>query len=533
MRRRFLIVLVLGYQLLSSAPARAEWISLSNALDEPQIKTLAVVPGNGVLLAASLKNVYKTENNGVSWKRIFSVHGNETQVQFIFTHASEPDAIYVGTDKGVQKSSDRGKSWKPFFAGVGTKSNQVFCMESDAENPDFVWIGAGDGLWHMDVKKGVCKKIESLGSVAVQFVAHRQGTILVFADDGIHRSKDGNSWDRVFSKERQEVPGDEGTTLGQFGVEEISSGPYFSNAAFSPGRNQWFAATANGVLGSSGAGSQWDLIKNQAGQLPGRKINSVAASPNTFYVATDRGVFGWDQAHSLFREIYRGLTSNQIYSVVYDDKSDNLFVATEKGILKYFHPELNFAPGGNVEIPAAEQAFDAGKVLAQFKNEPSILEIQNAAVEYAEVHPNKIQGWRRAAALSAFLPTFSMGGYLHDNQNVDIDRGGTNDADKFIKGPNEQNTEYTASLNWNLSELVWNNDQTSIDSRSKLMAELRDDVLNKVTHLYYERRRLQVETTLSSAPDLAARIEREIKLQELTSGIDALTGGYLSRRLAR
>ena len=63
------------------------------------------------------------------------------------------------------------------------------------------------------------------------------------------------------------------------------------------------------------------------------------------------------------------------------------------------------------------------------------------------------------------------------------------------------------------------------------MVQLRDDVLNEVTHLYYERRRLQVEMAMAPMRDLPIQIEKEIRLEELTANIDGLTGGYLSNRL--
>ena len=86
-------------------------------------------------------------------------------------------------------------------------------------------------------------------------------------------------------------------------------------------------------------------------------------------------------------------------------------------------------------------------------------------------------------------------------------------------------------FSWNLCNLVWNDDQTSIDTRSRLMVELRNDVLNEVTHLYYERRRLEFEMAMSPVRDLPVELDKEVRLEELTAGIDALTGGYFSRRL--
>ena len=65
------------------------------------------------------------------------------------------------------------------------------------------------------------------------------------------------------------------------------------------------------------------------------------------------------------------------------------------------------------------------------------------------------------------------------------------------------------------------------------MAELRDDVLNEVTRLYYERRRLQADMAIHPARALPAQIEQQLRLDELTANIDGLTGGYLTMHLSQ
>jgi hypothetical protein len=65
------------------------------------------------------------------------------------------------------------------------------------------------------------------------------------------------------------------------------------------------------------------------------------------------------------------------------------------------------------------------------------------------------------------------------------------------------------------------------------MVQLRDDVLNEVTRLYFERKRLQAELLHSPPQGVMEKVEKELRLQELTADIDAITGFYLSMRLER
>ena len=64
-----------------------------------------------------------------------------------------------------------------------------------------------------------------------------------------------------------------------------------------------------------------------------------------------------------------------------------------------------------------------------------------------------------------------------------------------------------------------------------ILVKLREDILNEFTRLNFERRRLQHEMLLSPSTDTMEKIEKKLRLQELTASIDALTGSYLSKRL--
>lgn len=63
------------------------------------------------------------------------------------------------------------------------------------------------------------------------------------------------------------------------------------------------------------------------------------------------------------------------------------------------------------------------------------------------------------------------------------------------------------------------------------MVQLRDDILDEVTRTYFERRRLQLEACLSPSLELKKKLQDELRMQELTADLDALTGGNFTARL--
>jgi len=164
-----------------------------------------------------------------------------------------------------------------------------------------------------------------------------------------------------------------------------------------------------------------------------------------------------------------------------------------------------------------------------FNHEPTIREMQEAAIKYAEVHPEKIEKWRSAAKQKALLPDVSVGIDRHVTDYYHWDAG--QNPDVLQKGNDVVSWDVTMS--WDLGDLIWTSDQTSIDTRSRLMVQLRDDILDEITRTYFERRRLQIEAQLSPSHELMEGLEQELRIQELTADLDALTGGYFSLQLAQ
>jgi hypothetical protein len=162
-------------------------------------------------------------------------------------------------------------------------------------------------------------------------------------------------------------------------------------------------------------------------------------------------------------------------------------------------------------------------ILEYFADEPTIQEVQAAAVEYAAVHPDKMRKWRKRAKYKAWLPKASVDWYKFKEE------------DTHWKSSTYRGTmidrKWSAGLDWDLSDLIWNYEQYGIEYRSQLMVKLRNDVLDEVTRTYFERRRLQVEMLLSPPEDMQERIEQEMRIQELAGYLDAYTGGYFFQKL--
>ena len=63
------------------------------------------------------------------------------------------------------------------------------------------------------------------------------------------------------------------------------------------------------------------------------------------------------------------------------------------------------------------------------------------------------------------------------------------------------------------------------------LIELRDEVLDEINQLYYERRRVLLERALLPDPASPEAERLALRARELGAGLDAWTGGWWSRQV--
>ena len=252
----------------------------------------------------------------------------------------------------------------------------------------------------------------------------------------------------------------------------------------------------------------------------------ISAKNKKMYCATTKGVFEFSEEKTRWLELYRGmakpLTVNRLIFAGEDEKV--LLAVTDKGLHSF--------EGGDFlmdKYPDIERSVKTLKIVLD--GEPAFKELRDAAIKYAEVSPEKIKRWRAESKVSALLPKVSFGA---DRNTTDLwhwETGSSTKTGDDALLPGQESVDWGATVSWELGNLIWNDDQTNIDVRSRLMVQLRNDILDDLRRTYYERKRLQFELMSGPPKDMNTKFEKELRLQELTQAIDDLTGNYFSEHI--
>ena len=170
-------------------------------------------------------------------------------------------------------------------------------------------------------------------------------------------------------------------------------------------------------------------------------------------------------------------------------------------------------------------------VLAQFDNEPSIQQVHNMAMVYSKSNPQLVESWLNAVQRAYLLPKLNVQyeKELDSSTRYDYNSDDAGDLQAIADYLQSENDDkVVVKVEWRLDKLVMSSEQIRIINESQKTVKLREKLLDEVTRLYFDRRRLQVEQLLKPARSIEDQIENTLRLQEMTANLDALTGGAFS-----
>lgn len=498
------LTLIAFFSAIGASHASIEkWKKLSSGLPSKAVIT-SIAGGDDLIYIGTERGLYVLKNKGKKWKEV-KLPGENISVSKV---AVLNRSISVSSRSGLYLSSD-GRKWL-HIPGKRNLKGALFLPSGETA----VWtireilkLKNGD---YFNIAPEVRSSLISDVCASGSFMYAGIGSSIFYSSDG------GGEWKRRFIS----FAADEDVILGSEIEDTEELAPAIRDLESMPGEKV-LITTGKGLFIFDPKKESMRRIDTKG--LPSSSVKRSTVLKEGFLTSTDSKVFYLKSEYDPWETIFENTSGERITDLFSQEESGKkclIFISTERNI---YRSELKYKGKSwrkrkSFKVPQGQ--------------EPTVKEVQRMAIEYAEVSPEKIKRWRRAASWRAILPRLSVGYSESFDDNIEIYKNSS--TSYAVVGPREHDNDWGVDLTWNLSDLIWADAQTSIDTRSKLMVQLRDDILEDVTRLYFERKRLLAEIERERSEEESKKIsEKHMRVEELTGYIDALTGGKFSESLGK
>ena len=513
-----LIVFMTLLTVVVSANAQDSWVARDGAVKNSELKD--VIFSSEGLYIATKSALYKAREINQGWEPLFSLpSGGSNEINCI---AGRSKIIFVGTKRGLFRSDDYGANWKNVFRTILPDKNNIVDIELSRYYRTRVLIATGKGVFLSNDLGNSWEDISGiLKNISVKCVALNRDFMYAGTGSGLYaRGPRSEDWERIFvrsSPEKKETEEPEEQPVPDDDEKDMSIRGIAVND------NRVYVCFNKEIVYSDNEGRDWKNFP--CGGLKGAINYILISSKNKkIYCATEKSVFEFNDGKSGWLELYKGMSKSvNVNSLIFGSDDEKIILAaTDKGL--YSFESGDYLMNKYTDI---DKSLKTLKIVLD--GEPTYKELQQAAIKYCDVSAEKIKGWQRDSRMKAMVPKLSLGMDNHRSTNSEIYTSATKDY--VSVGPDNLYNSLSASVSWDLGGLIWSDDQTNIDVRSRLMVQLRNDILDDLRRAYYERKRLQFELMTNPPKDMNLKFEKELRLQELTNSIDDLTGNYLSEHI--
>lgn len=178
------------------------------------------------------------------------------------------------------------------------------------------------------------------------------------------------------------------------------------------------------------------------------------------------------------------------------------------------------------------RSVDADRILNRFKNEPTIAQVQKAALKYAHMNNDTYSSWITRAKNQAWLPKAYVKARKTDQSRdgYDQDELGLGSFDDLTTTTTDT-LYFEAKVEFDLKKLIFTPDELKVNNTILKSIAARKKLLESITKLYFNRRKNQVNLILKRPRNANKLLQSKMKIAEQTAMLDALTNGFFSKNI--
>ena len=505
----FSLVCLLSY--VSLAAKLPETLSLINT------KVQGCAAGENTIYAIFSNAIWRCAYNSKNWSKQSNLpfKDKDEVIKSIKTLWTRPQFIYLLSSKRLYLSGDGGASFSSKLLTYTTRANNDVVVFPDNINKiliatsDGVWISYDSGQSFDRFFQRINKKENFVNTIAIDSSGNQ---IFVATKACLFISQDkGNTFKKIVG-------------LPKVPITHIATSPFQVNSIAFIADNRLFYSDSSlktFVLVSD----IYDFGSCQEIIIAGNGKDIIWSYPGGIIWGKDWLSSVADKNITKIPNAAMGnLNSNQL-----------AVIQTQKVVKTTFDKNVLT----NKEQQLKEKKYK--EVMKKIRREPSAKEVLQAAFDYAKLNPERIKKWLDNVHKSAWLPELRIlggsefGGYDQYGREGSPADANPNVAPLQLYRQSEHNDNASfraeAELSWKFGKVLFDPNEVFIDQQLNRQTELREDIANTVTIYYYQRRNLLFNKLFNPPKDFAERSRLEFQIEEITTKLDTLSGGFFSKRL--
>lgn len=483
------------------------------------------VPGGAPRLQLLVRKFGKT-TAGINIKQtLYSLGARPTEIRMLVVHPKNPDVVFACTAFGLYKTDDGGQNWVRTFTGVSKYGRFAAQVAVDPTDLRRVFLATGEGLYISEdggdsFMKSTRKGVGEGWISQIYFYPYDARYIFAATDSGVLRSDDGGrSWDWIYY-----------TTFPPARVVTwIASDPFE--------RRRGYIATYDGVFMTSdlleGGLESWQRLGGL--QFTGVNVLKVSACPRhrghlwaqTIMRMPSPTKSGSYDTGGAF--ILESLDSGESWDVIYSGNTN--------GSVQWYDndtsdPDLLWIAWSRSLSRMRRLTPDMKRPeRAQLPDDPEVSQVLQAMLRYTGTDPGVELAYRKRSLWRALIPRLSLEYYHWQWNDFLLLRDARFPGLPFYRnaGYDSSTDEYRVLLSWDLGDLVFNLSRTMFGRVSRINDEMRGYLTFYVHGMYTELRQLRFLLANTPPTSLRIRLMYKLRVEELTSYLNLMTGGYLER----
>ncbi|KPK97234.1 MAG: hypothetical protein AMJ95_10275, partial [Omnitrophica WOR_2 bacterium SM23_72] len=287
-----------------------EWQDIGRGISG--VKSVLIDPQDvRIIYVGSSDGVFKSEDAGASWRRVFSLGIGHKDVNLLLFNPSTRSRLYAATSQGFFCSDDAGEHWRWIFLGKDPVEKE--CTAAAILSSD-IFLGTKKGLFvSRDKGRSWYKATDQIGDtviLAISYYDMRPDDIYVATLHGAFKTHDaGKSWEKIFgvhpvengnNGEEEKVDQDKKERFS--GIRHICVDPEHPHDIY--------LATDDGVALSKDKGKTWSAMTSFG--LLHREVKYILVT-SAIYAVTKSGIFEFRQER--WHELSLGLIAGDINSI--------------------------------------------------------------------------------------------------------------------------------------------------------------------------------------------------------------------------